>query len=67
MPEALAGRISKARRALDLPAVDYEATMAAKLSIARELFDLSGHSELEVAGAVGFRGWNEGGLVALEA
>ena len=48
MPEGLTGKIQKARRALDLPAVDYEGTMDAKLSIARELFDLSGHRELQV-------------------
>ena len=48
MPEALAGKIQKARRALDLPAVEYEGTMDAKLKIARELFNLSGHRELQV-------------------
>ena len=40
--------MAKSRAALSLPAVDYEATMAAKLSIARELYDLSGHRELQV-------------------
>ena len=53
MPEALAGKIQKARRALDLPAVEYEGTMDAKLKIARELFDLSGHRELQVRQSLG--------------
>ena len=48
MPEGLASKISKARRTLDLPAVDYEGTMNAKLSIARELYDETGHRELQV-------------------
>ena len=48
MPEGLASKISKARRTLDQPAVDYEGTMDAKLSIARELYDATGHRELQV-------------------
>lgn len=49
MPEDLAARIAEARTALDEPALEYEGTMAAKLSIARALFDRRGASELEVS------------------
>ena len=49
MPEDLAARIAEARTALDEPAVEYEGTMAAKLSIARALFDRRGASEMEVS------------------
>ncbi len=48
MPERLAARVADARAALDQPAVDYEGTMAAKLGIARALFDCRGAGELEV-------------------
>ena len=48
MPGALRERIHKARRDLDLKEVDYEGTMAAKLSIARDLFDQQGHCDLQV-------------------
>lgn len=48
MPGDLAKKIAEARTRLDAPAVDYEGTLAAKLAIARELFDRQGRQELEV-------------------
>jgi len=53
MPERLAARVAEARAALDQPAVDYEGTMAAKLGIARALFDCRGAGELEVCWVLG--------------
>lgn len=37
--KAFEGEIEAARKELDLPAVDYEATLAAKMRIARKIFD----------------------------
>lgn len=48
MPSDLRDRIAEARSALDQPAVEYEGTMAAKMDIARALFDRQGASQLEV-------------------
>ena len=48
MPAHLEARIRKAQRDLDLPEVDYDGTMAAKLGIARELFDRQGREDLQV-------------------
>ena len=39
----------KARQDLDQREVDYDATMAAKLGIARDLFDQQGHTDLQVS------------------
>ena len=41
-------KIEEARETLDFPEVDYEATMAAKLKIARVIFDTVGHETLQV-------------------
>lgn len=49
IPKDVKEKITAARRELDLPTVDYEATLAAKLSIARELFDRKDHELLKVA------------------
>ena len=48
MPAPVEAKIRKAQRDLDLKDVDYEGTMAAKLRIARELFNLQGHRDLQV-------------------
>ena len=48
MPSELSAKIKKARAALDLKDVDYEGTMAAKLAIARQLYDLQGHNDQQV-------------------
>jgi hypothetical protein len=42
-------QIEEARARLDLPQVDYEAVMAAKLGIARQVYDIQGGRELEGA------------------
>lgn len=42
-----AAQIEEARSRLDLPAVDYEGVMAAKLGIARQVYDIQGGRELE--------------------
>jgi 4-alpha-glucanotransferase len=49
-----AERISAARRELDLEEVDYEATMRAKLEIARAVFDKLG---AKATGGGEFKGW----------
>ncbi|KAK9799848.1 hypothetical protein WJX73_009580 [Symbiochloris irregularis] len=54
MPSDLAERVQKARQDLDLKDVDYEATLAVKLSIARELFTRQGHAQLQDPG---FKAW----------
>lgn len=48
MPGDLQGRITEARAALDQPAVEYEGAVAAKVGIARALFDRQGASQTEV-------------------
>lgn len=48
MPHDLAQRIKEARVQLDKQDVDYEATLATKLTIAQDLFDQQGAAELEV-------------------
>ena len=47
LPPHVAAEVSKLRPALDLPEVDYEVTVAAKLRLARAVFDAQGHGELE--------------------
>ena len=47
LKEAIKEDIKRARAALDLPEVDYEATMEAKLRIARAIFDSCGQKTLE--------------------
>ena len=49
MPPHIQTKIEKARKDLDLKDVDYEGTMAAKLAIARQLFDAQGHADLQVS------------------
>lgn len=48
IPEDIRGRIEDARRELDLPDVDYQATMKAKLTIARQIFERKDKSLLQV-------------------
>lgn len=58
LPADVLERIDAARRQLDgLPEMDYEATMAAKLGIARSVFDEQGQETLEV-GAGGWCRWS---------
>ena len=47
LPEAVAAEVAAARAALNLEAVDYEATMEVKLRIARQMFDLGGQEVLQ--------------------
>lgn len=48
MPAETARKVEEARARLDLPEVDYEGALAAKLEIAREVFEQRGRRELEV-------------------
>lgn len=48
MPEDLQQQIDSAAKALTAADVDYDATMAAKILIARSLFDRSGAALLQV-------------------
>ena len=48
MSDEVKQSIAVQREALDLPSVDYEATLAAKYSIAREVFDACDHKLLQV-------------------
>ena len=48
MSDEVKHNIAVQREALDLPSVDYEATLAAKYSIAREVFDACDHKLLQV-------------------
>lgn len=52
LPEDVLASIEAARHELDLGEVDYEATMAAKLGIARRVFDEQGQETLKVCVAV---------------
>ncbi len=52
IPDDTKGRIAAARKELELPQVDYEATVRAKLSIARQLFDRQDHQLLLVRRAL---------------
>jgi 4-alpha-glucanotransferase len=49
LPLGIAEEIEAARSALDLPDLDYEATMEAKLSISRKIFDAVGDATLDSA------------------
>ena len=49
-PPETTKKIEEARARLNLPDVDYEGALAAKLEIAREIFEHRGRQELEVRG-----------------
>ena len=55
IPDDIKARIAAARKELELPQVDYEATVKAKLSIARQLFDRQDHQLLLVRFALSFK------------
>lgn len=48
MPVDLGKEIAEARAKLDQPQVDYEATLATKLELARAMFERWGRDELKV-------------------
>lgn len=48
MPADITSSIDEAREELDLPAIDYEKTLALKLAIARRVFHTAGQAELKV-------------------
>jgi 4-alpha-glucanotransferase len=49
MPRDLAREITEASARLDLPEVDYEATLSTKLELARAMFERWGREELRVS------------------
>ena len=55
MPQDLQDRINAARLDLNGSAVDYEKTMAAKLAIARSVFDRFGDGDIQVLNDINWR------------
>jgi 4-alpha-glucanotransferase len=49
-------QVASLRQSLELPAVDYERTLAGKLRVARAVFDLEGR---RVLASEGFKAWFE--------